>query len=339
MRFTARTLFIAVIAAAGLLAPASAGAGRSFSVPTGFRVSTYASGFPGVTAMAFGPKGRLYIAQQGGTIVELGSRRRLTIAGGLAAPLGIAWYRNVLYASYTGRIAALHPSADDTRFALRVVVSGLPTGRHQNDGLAFDSGWMYVGIGSTCNACAEANPRSAAIMRFHPNGSGGQIFARGLRNPYGLAVRPRTQQLYADDNGRDDVGDLAPDELNRIVRGGNYGWPSCWGRGGGSNCAGTIAPVALLEPHAAVGGLVFYGRSAFPARYRGDAFVAEWGQDVGGTLHGHKVVDVHFGRAGASVSSFVTGLDHPLALAVTPNGKLLIGDYGTGVIWQVSATG
>jgi glucose/arabinose dehydrogenase len=198
---------------------------------------------------------------------------------------------------------------------------------------------MYVGVGSTCNACAEPDPRSATIMRFRDNGSAGQVFARGLRNPYGLAFRPGTAQLYATDNGRDDFDDQVPDELNRIVRGGRYGWPSCWGNGGGSGCKGTVPPVALFEPHASADGLVFYTGRTFPARYRGDAFVAEFGQTVGGGYNGHKVKDVHFAGKRVTVSDFATGLSNPLAVIVARDGSLLVADFGTGAIWRIQANG
>jgi len=176
-------------------------------------------------------------------------------------------------------------------------------------------------------------------MRFRDNGSGGQIYARGLRNPYDLAFRPGTSILYATDNGRDDFDDQVPDELNIIVRGGNYGWPDCWGSGGGSNCKGTIAPVALFEPHSSADGITFYTGKTFPARYRGDAFVAEFGQTVGGGNNGHKVKWVHFAGKKVAVGDFATGFTNPLAVTVARDGSLLVADYGTGIIWRIQANG
>jgi glucose/arabinose dehydrogenase len=309
------------------------------SLPSGFHATALATGLSNPTALAIGPDGRVYVAQLNGLILAIGSGGTTTIASGFNTPLGLAWQGHTLYVSSMGEVSTLTPSKGYRSFSQRVIISGLPTGKHQNDGMTFRDGWMYLGVGSTCNACVESDPRSATVMRFYLNGSHAQIYARGLRNPYGLAIRPATGRLYATDNGRDDYDDSVPDELNLIVQGGNYGWPDCWGRGGGSNCRGTIAPVALFEPHSSADGLVFYSGYTFPKRYRGDAFVAEWGDSVNGLGTGHKVKDVHFAGKRVTVSDFATGLSNPLALAIAPDSSLLVADYGTGIIWRIQANG
>lgn len=321
-----------------LLAPGVNVAQAAPAAPQGFHSSVYASGFSNPTATSIGPDGRLYVAQENGAILAVGSRGTTTIASGFATILGLAWHAHKLYVSSTGQISTLTPSAGYRSFRRRVVVSGLPTGKHQNDGIAFRGGWLYLGVGSTCNACAEADGRSATIMRFHLDGSHAQVYARGLRNPYGLAIQPRTSALYATDNGRDDYGNQVPDELNRIVQGGDYGWPNCWGNHGGTSCAGTIAPVALFEPHSSADGLVFYTGHTFPSRYLGDAFVAEYGDTVNGLGTGHIIKDVHFGKR-VTVFTFATGFSNPLAVTVAHDGSLLVADWGSGIIWRIQANG
>ncbi|HEX6506918.1 MAG TPA: PQQ-dependent sugar dehydrogenase [Chloroflexota bacterium] len=335
---------ISVVAVALLLlavtAPSRSAVAQSGPlVPSGFHASVYTTGLESPTALAFGPDGRLYVAQENGLIRALGKSGLTTIAAGFSTALGLAWHGGKLYVSSTGEVTTLTPSKGYGSFSRRVIVSGLPTGKHQNDGMAFGGGWMYLGVGSTCNACVESDARSATIMRFHYDGTHAQIYAHGLRNPYGLAFRPGTGQLYATDNGRDDYGNSVPDELNRIVRGGNYGWPNCWGNGGGSGCRGTIGPVALFEPHSSADGIVFYTGRTFPARYRHDAFVAEWGDSVNGLGTGQRVKDVHFAGNRVTVSDFATGLSHPLAVAIGPSGALLVADYGTGIVWRIGANG
>ena len=329
----------AVLFGAATVWPSIANAQTALHVPRGFSAAVYASGLSSPTALAFGPDGRLYVAQADGVIRAINPAGTTTIASGFAMILGLTWHNHVLYVSSTGQITTLTPSNNYRTFFRRVVVRGIPTGRHQNDSIAFAGGWMYVGVGSTCNACVESDPRSAAILRFHPDGSHAQIYARGLRNPYGLAIRPSTGRLYATDNGRDDFGNSVPDELNLIQAGGRYGWPSCWGNGGGMNCTGTIAPVALFEPHSSADGIAFYRGASFPSSYRRDAFVAEWGDSVNNLGTGQIVKRVHFADARVTVSTFATGLSHPLAVAFNPGGQLFVADYGSGIIWRIAWTG
>ena len=46
------------------------------------------------------------------------------------------------------------------------------------------------------------------------------IWARGLRNPYSFAVQPGTGRIHIND-----VGGQTWEEINRGVKGANYGWP------------------------------------------------------------------------------------------------------------------
>ncbi len=84
---------------------------------------------------------------------------------------------------------------------------------------------LYVSIGSTCNVCVsdtQSNPVRASIYVYNPDGSGGRLFARGLRNAEGLALGTRRAASSGSVvNNRDDV----PYPFNDAS--GNYGKCLC----------------------------------------------------------------------------------------------------------------
>ena len=319
-------------------------------VPSNFRADVFAGGLSHPTALAWGPDGRLYVAQDGGSVVAIapGSRGARLFASGFRTPLGLAWRGRELFVSGRGRLESVRLSAGRA-VARRTVVAGLPHGLHQQNNVVVGrDGRLYLGSGSTCDACRERDPRSAAILSVWPNGRGLQVVARGLRNPYGLAFQPGTRRLYASVNEQDELdrpGDPEPAETVVVVRRGAwYGWPSCWPsarlkRMVGS-CRGVTPPAAYLEPHSSADGIAFYTGRSFPRAYWGDLFVAEWGQYYSHRF-GRKLVRVELrpdGRA-RRTSVFADGFDHPLALAVDGKGGLLVADWGRGVIYRIQARG
>lgn len=315
---------------------AARGAADAIRVPPGFRVEVYARGLDRQTALAWGPEGRLYATLEGGAVVGVKPRR--TVARGFRTPLGLAWHRGRLFVSAQGTLWRVE------RGRRRAVVSKLPFGRHQQDNVVVHRGRLYFGSGSTCDACAEKSALSAAVLSVRPEGRGLRVVARGLRNPFGLAVDRATGRLYASVNERDALGAREPAEtVVEIRQGRRFGWPECWPsyarkRLVGS-CRGVTRPLAYLEPHSSADGLVVYRGDSFGERFRGNLFVAEWGQ-YASRRRGRKVsrVVLRPGRP-AAVSAFATGFEHPIAVTVDPLGGLLVGDYGRGLIYRIQAVG
>ena len=325
---------------------------RGIVVPRGFRAEVYATGLTHPTAMAYGPDGRLYVTQDVGNVVVVrrGSTRPRAFASGFPTPLGLAWRRRTLYVSAQGRLESVR-LRDGRAAGRRTLVSGLPFGLHQQDNVVVGpDGRLYLGSGSTCNACRERDRRSAAILSVLPTGRGLRVVATGLRNPFGLAFQPRTNRLYASVNGRDDLPTPASPEpaemLVRVQPGHDYGWPDCWPSARRKRmvgaCRGVTRPVAYLEAHSSADGLAFYTAATFPARYRDGVFVALWGQ-YRSTRHGRRVDFVALRPDGTSprdgVRPFADGFEHPLALAVDPQGALLVADWGRGVVYRIQARG
>jgi glucose/arabinose dehydrogenase len=289
--------------------------------------------------MARGPDGRLYVTEDTGLLVTArrGARKPVVVARKLRTPLGLTWLGRRLYVSEQGRL---------TRFSLRrgvlrnrhVVVSGLPFGEHQQDNVVVGrDGRLYLGSGSTCDVCRERNRRSATVLSMRPDGTDLRVVARGLRNPYGLAVRPKTGRIYVSVNGQDKLGTRRrPEPAEMVValrRGAYYGWPRCWPsyrlRRLMGRCRGVRPPLAYLEPHSSADGIAFW---------RGDLFVALWGQYLS-NRRGRRLVRLELGRNGKVTRAvgFARGFDHPLALAVDRDGALLVADWGRGVIYRIQS--
>lgn len=263
-------------------------AASAIHVPAGFRAEVYASGLEQPTALAYGPDRRLYATQGSGEVVSLrpGSCRPRVVLRGLPTPLGLTWVGHRLYVSAQGRVESVLVLGGAARDRRRVL-SHLPFGEHQQDNIVLGpDGRLYLGSGSTCDVCRERDRRSATVLSFRPGGGDLRIVATGLRNPYGLAFRPGTHDLYASVNGQDKLdrpGDPEPAEMVvRVRRGASYGWPGCWPSARllrlSGRCGGVAPPAAYLEPHSSADGMAFSTGASFPAAYRGDLFVAEWGQ-------------------------------------------------------------
>lgn len=332
-------------------------------LPPGFHAEVYAQGVPGVRFMALSPHGDLTVSRPSrGQILVFPDRnhdgradRMSVFASDLDRPHGVAWRAGALYVAETAAVKRLTDvNGDLVADRTERVTGDLPEGgMHWTRTLGFGpDGGMYVSAGSDCNACVEQDPRRATLMRFKPDGTGREIYARGLRNAVGFAWHPATGELWATDNGRDWMGNTQPpEELNRIRQGGDYGWPACYGdrvpdpeHGSTARCAGTIPPAVSFPAHWAPLGITFYTGKQFPAEYRNDAFIAFHGSWNRFPPAGYRVVRVRF-RNGQPVGyeDFVTGFQRglkawgrPVDVLTAPDGALFVTDDAGGRIYRIT---
>jgi len=213
-------------------------------------------------------------------------------------------------------------------------------------------------VGSSSNIEPEKDHRRGAVLVSDPDGKNSRIFASGLRNAVGVAVEPRTGDVWVSVNERDELGDnLPPDYLTSIVDGGFYGWPYSYI---GKNVdprvkpqkpelvANAIIPDVLLGPHVAPLQFAFYTAQQFPEQFRGGAFVAEHGSWNRAARNGYQVAFVGFkdGKASADPVPFLTGMvpdangksvnGRPVGVTVASDGALLVSDDGAKVIYRIS---
>src|SRR5437016_5948371 len=287
-----RVLLVAVVAVACKGTPA-AGQGQMRSddtlrLPPGFKISVFAENLRNVRFMTLGPGNAVYASQpEMGVIVKLTDANQdgvadsaVTIASGLKGPFGIAFRGDTMYVAEESELVRFDPGA-----RAPVTIMRLPDGGHSTRTIVFGpDGKMYVAVGSSCNLCDERDSMRAAVTQFDRDGSGGRIFAKGLRNTVGIAFNPTTGELWGGNNDRDNLGDDLPAEHITIIKDGrNYGWPDCYLPGkpnpeyGSANCSTVEPPAITVQAHSAPLGLAFYTGTQFPLEYRGGACV---------TLHG-----------------------------------------------------
>src|SRR6059058_3890248 len=336
-------------------------AGHALYVPRGFTVNLFAEGLNGVRYLALGPGGAVYASLPGaGQIVRLvdangdgvADAPAQTVLGGLNAPFGITFRGDTMYFAEETAVKRLDPGAT----APLPLVSGLPSGGHGTRTVVIGpDNLMYVAVGSSCNECVElaGDSMRAAVTRFNLDGSGGRIFARGLRNSVGLAFNAGTGEFWANNNDRDNFGDdIPPEHLNILKDGKWYGWPQCYLPGKpnsdvfpNADCSGVEPPALTVQAHSAPLGLTFYVGTKFPAEYQGDAFMTYHGSWNRSVPTGAKVVRIRVqsGRPTAALD-FVTGWQladgsrwgRPVGLVVAADGSLLIADDTGDRIWRVS---
>ncbi|MHB9132551.1 MAG: PQQ-dependent sugar dehydrogenase [Armatimonadota bacterium] len=344
-------------------------------VPAGFQVNVFAQGVTDARIIVAGPGNVVYVSQPDlGQVTALWDRNRdgradtqRAVVSGISRVHGLTIRGNQLYLSPPTRVYVADINADGTVGRPRVFINNLPPGgNHGNRTLAFGpDGLLYISVGSSCNACVERNPEHATMLQVRADGSGRRVFARGLRNTIGFAWHPVTDQLWGMDQGSDFRGpNNPPEELNRIIDGRHYGWPWCYGKrqideatpGQPSSttkaqfCPTTEPSVLEYQAHSSPIQLAFYTGTQFPAAFRNDAFLTFHGSWNRQPSVGYKVVRIRFDANGrpTGFEDFLTGFltdngtaqfGRPAGLAVMPDGSLLIGDDGNGVIYRVSYRG
>jgi glucose/arabinose dehydrogenase len=331
-------------------------------LPKGFKIEVYASGIANARSLRLGDKGTVFVSNRVldkvyAIIDRNGKREAKVIASGLDRPNGLAFHNGTLYIAEGTKISKLEKIEDnlDNPPQQVVIYDDLPN--HQSHGWKFiaigPDNKLYINVGSPCNICIPPE-ENGQIRRINLDGSGAEVFARGVRNSVGFDWHPLTKELYFTDNGRDWLSeDLPEDELNRVTKvGQHFGFPYChqgnftdrevgWGR----SCDEFVKPVALLGPHSAALGMRFYTGRMFPTEYRNAIFIARHGSWNKTKKIGGDVVVAKLTQNGTvkSIEPFLTGflqnnayIGRPVDVQVMKDGSLLVSDDHAGAVYRIT---
>lgn len=334
-------------------------------LPPGFNITVFAE-VPDARSLCQGVKGTVFAGNRGKNEVYAITDSNqdgkadiiYTIAKGLHTPNGVAFRNGSLYVAEINRILRY----DDIENRLsnppepKVVYDKFPDKEHHGwKFIAFGpDDKLYVPVGAPCNVCNEKDPIFATITRMNPDGTGLEIFARGIRNSVGFAWHPITKELWFTDNGRDNMGDDVPFcELNYAPKQGmHFGFPFCHQGdvldpefGKGKKCSDYSPPAQKMGPHVAPLGMRFYTGSLFPPEYKNRIFIAQHGSWNRRIPAGYRVMmaSVDNNNNIINYEPFATGwlqnekevIGRPVDVEVRPDGSLLISDDQNGVIYRV----
>ncbi|MCD1294044.1 sorbosone dehydrogenase [Methanocella sp. CWC-04] len=341
---------------------------NTIRLPPGFKIDVYAGNVPDARSMALSPNGTLYVGTRtGGKVYAILDNDKdnmadevLVIASGLNMPNGVAYMNGSLYVAEISRILRYDDIDDRIQIPPDPVIVNDSFPSDEWHGWKFirfgPDGMLYVPVGAPCNVCLREDERYATIMRMMPDGTGLEIYAKGVRNTVGFDWHPDTEELWFTDNGRDWLGDdLPPDELNRATEPGmHFGFPYCHGGyisdpdyGKGRNCSEFAPPAINLGPHVAALGMRFYTGSMFPEEYRGQIFIAEHGSwnrkdPIGYRITLVKIVNSTPVSYGVFADGWLKGREawgRPVDVLVMPDGSMLVSDDKAGAIYRISYDG
>lgn len=328
------------------------------------------------TAMKFAGDGRIFVAGQGGEIVIVKDGvvlprpfLRLNVEStGERGLIGLALdpdfeSNGYVYVHYTvrerpihGRISRFTAAGDVAVPSSEFVLLDLdpqPGTYHLGGGLAFGpDGTLYVGVGEN-----DRGQRSqllttllGKVLRIEPDGSiptdnpfyaeargdDRAIWAIGLRNPFSLAIDPKTGTILINDTGED-----VAEEINLGTPGGNYGWPDsegyhsdtryevplhAYGHGVGEGVGCAINAGAFYNPET----------PTFPTGYVGQYFFIDYCGDW------IRALDLE----SRSVTTFARGLAGPndrtaqlVALEVGPDAAIYWINRAARAIYRIQYTG
>ena len=347
--------------------------GAELSVPPGFHVEEYMSGFEARPRyMMLGPNQEIMLSDSGGRrepnglVYVIHEKKAKKIIEGLDRPFGLAMHEDWLYVAeptsikrykYDAKAMAVTGAGEEI-----ISLEGMGSG-HWTRTLRFDRDHkkLYTTVGSGSNIDLGEDPKRATLLRSNPDGGDVEIVAAGLRNTIGLRWYPGSDSIWGAVQERDGLGDdIANDYLVNIKEGAFYGWPVAYNGPheeprhkdvAPDKVKSTLYPDVLLGAHVAVLDILFYTGEQFPDKYKNGLFLAFHGSWNRAKRTGYSVTYIPFkdGKPTSGPQDFLRGWmlgedqrevwGRPVGLLQLPDGSLLVSDDGGRKLWRISYKG
>lgn len=357
---TLALVLMSMLGAGLMLAPLSVAA-----PPPDFQKSlVVGEGLNGPSGFEIAPDGRIFVLERSGKIKIVKNGQLLPTpfadlpseATGDRGLIGIAFdpdfgvSNHYVYFYYTGhdllnhlvRFSAAGDVGTDGPYELFRTASPSQL-LHVGGSIAFGpDGKLYFAVGDngTGEKSQQLDNPHGKMLRINKDGtipsdnpfvgqSGklGAIWAYGFRNPWRFQFDSANGKLYGAD-----VGDFTWEELNRIEKGRNYGWPVHEGECL-SNCTGFTDPIHAYHhdgSSASVTGGPVYRGTMFPSEYRGSLFFGDYAD---GWI---KRAVLNADGDVTSVHDFDNQAGSVVDMKVAPDGSMYYITYYPGALYRVS---
>jgi glucose/arabinose dehydrogenase len=318
-----------------------------------------AGGLDQPVAFTFGPDGRVWYVEKGTgdvRIIDLDTDEDALFAtvgnvtsDGERGMLGIALHPDYPDEPFVYVYATRRVGGEDQNQILRfedrdgsgidqTILFSSPAGGgvyHNGGRILFGpDGMLYAIVGDNhdgSNSQDLSNNDRGKIIRIDPDGDvpntnpfDDRIWAYGIRNSFGFAFDPETNALWETENGP-----ACNDEVNKIRRGGNFGWgptATCDGAApGNTNRDGTdpIRPKLVYESTIGITGIAFCERCGLGGMSDGAAFI--------GAVNDGRVERLILNAKRNDIKRRTIVYDHPqgtLSFEVGANGRIYFSDFG-----------
>ena len=346
---------------------------RKLYLPSGYRAQVYAWNLGKASDIVVRDDGTLFVSDLGGRILAITGEGTVTpIATGLSSPHGMEIVDGALYyvderhvyrfdfsspTSIEGKQTQLTDQLPDAGEFYARTIRYRPA-----------DGKFYISVGASDANGEERDREHATIFRMDKEGGRPtRMFISGLRNTMGMDVHPVTGDLWGVDQGMDNLAEqLAPDEVNILKSGGQFGHPYYYSKnyrnpkfadykdGDIRLPKDPTAPAIELQPYSIPTDLQFYTKDALGAEWKNSMLIVFKGYVLGAVNRpkelrtGFKVIRLRSKQDGSDAiqADFISGwLDkagdfwgQPVGIAWSKDGKtFFVTDEKNGIVYKFSA--